>query len=135
MKTETFEWSSTYRVTPAPARVDARRFMKPAALWRLLAAGLVAAGLSLLGLWAIEAGAVGLLGASLWLAGLVLLAVALDTDSAMRALWLALSAVAVMAMAWLGLAIAPEFNVVGAWLLTGWIAMATARVDLPRSGR
>lgn len=134
MKTEAAHWPSTPYTTAAPTPSAARKLLLPAALWRTLAASLAGGGVSLLAMWAIETGATSLLGASLWLCGLLLLAVAIDAEPKKHAHWLAASAIAIMLLALAGDQLVPEFSVVGSWLLAGWLAGAIIHGRADRRG-
>jgi hypothetical protein len=127
MKTQAVHWPATHHTAAAATTSAAQTLVRPGTLWRLLAASLAAAGLSFLAMWSIASGATGLLGASVWLSGLVLLAIAIDAGPQKYAPWLAASAVAVLLLAWLGDRVAPEFSVIGSWVLAGWLAWAIIR--------
>ena len=132
MKTQAVHWPAAHRTAAAATTAAARTRVRPGALSRLRAASPAAAGLSVLAMWLMASGATGLLGASVWLSGLVLLAIAADAGPERHAPWLAASAVAVMLLAWLGDRVAPEFSVIGSWVLAGWLAWAIIRRATPR---
>ena len=82
---------------------------------------IVAAATIMLSLWLAEVGSVNELAAIGWGLGLVFLALAADSQAS-RAVLQTLTALALILMAWLQLAVAPEWLMASAVLLSPWLA-------------
>ncbi len=99
----------------------------------LLGALLPAAGIILVSAWGFGAATPFTAAATLWTAGLVFLALAVDRPGR-TALWLALSGITIMVLAALGLDTATEYGVLGGFLLAGWVAAAVGKSLVTRRG-
>jgi hypothetical protein len=102
------------------------------ALLALLGVMLPAAGVILVSVWAFSAATPFTAAATLWAAGLVFLALAVDRPDRAAA-WLALSGMVIMAFAGLSTAVSAEFGVLGGFLVAGWTAAAIGRSLFTRS--
>lgn len=98
---------------------------------QLTRAALTLAGpvvLVILSTWAVTLGLTTLVPASLWLTGLVLMALALDHDSASTALTLGVSAAVTLVLALVALHLAPEFAIFASVIPGSWLGIACSGV-------
>jgi hypothetical protein len=96
------------------------------AMLALLGVLLPAVGIILASVWGFSAETPFMAAATLWAAGLVFFALAVDRPDR-TSLWLILSGITIMVLAGLSTAAAAEFGVLGGFLVAGWSASATAR--------
>lgn len=133
--------TQTLRIIPATFSISpVNRFKRvapsalvPAAIAWPLALAINAAAL-VLSTWATSHGAHDALGAVIWLAGILLLAIAVDEDGG-RALLYAGSGLLSLALAWSASRWAPEFGIAGALLASASLSEALFRATVGHSGR
>lgn len=91
-------------------------------LLAVLAAALPAAAIAVVAVLGFSAAAPGLAAASLWVSGFAFFALAIES-SGRTAQLLAASATMLLLFAWLSTEAAPEFGVLGGFILAAWVAV------------
>ncbi len=104
--------------TRRPTRLSARRWT--ALLAAYLAAALGIAAILILATWASGNGMQDILAGTSWGAGLVFLALAIDSEGP-GAMLQAVSGLVLMVLAWATYRVAPEFAVLAALLVSAWL--------------
>ena len=130
MKSHTIQWNSSPAGHALPKPVIRKAYaLDLAGVVAILTAVIIATAIVVLAMWAAGHNGQDALGALGWMAGIVFLALAIDSRDPLSILQL-VTGISLMLLAWASSRISPEFGVISGLIIAAWVvAPLSSRIN------